>query len=138
MTTPTMTGAVQHPLVQKIIAYQQGMATGAPDAAAVFAPDVIYVVPGANALSGTHQGPAAVMGYFGELMQRSAGSYRIDAMHWLVCGDKVILETRNAATVDGRSLVWDEALLFEFRDGRKQRIEMFQADQAAVDVLFGA
>jgi ketosteroid isomerase-like protein len=133
-----MTGALQHPLVQKIIAYQIGMASGDPDASSVFAPDVVYVVPGANALSGVHHGPDAVMGYFGQLMRRSGGTYRIDAMHWLVCGDKVLLETRNAATVEGRSLTWDEALLFEFRDGRKQRIEMFQADQVAVDVLFGA
>ncbi len=77
------------------------------------------------------------MGYFGKLMEATAGTYAITAMNWLVCGDKVLLETKNAATRAGHSLEWDEAILFEFIDGKKARIEMFQADQAAVDGFFG-
>ena len=114
------------------------MAEQAPDASAFFAPDVQYVVPGHNALSGTTTGAAAVMGYFGKLMALSGGSYAIGHMTWLVCGDdKVLLQTDNSATVQGRPLVWKEAIVFTFRDGLKARIEMFQADQRAVDALFG-
>jgi ketosteroid isomerase-like protein len=137
MTRTTMTGATAHPLVQKIMAYQAAMAAGDPDAGSVFAPDVQYTVPGQNALSGSYRGSAAVMGYFGKLMQLTAGSYAIDRMNWLVCDEKVILETVNRATLRGAELVWDEAILFYFRNGLKTRIEMFQADQAAVDAFFG-
>jgi hypothetical protein len=61
----------------------------------------------------------------------------MDRMNWLVCEEKVILETVNRATVRGAELVWDEAILFYFGDGLKIRIEMFQADQATVDAFFG-
>ena len=93
MAQPIMTGAVSHPLVQAIITYQQVMATGDFVAGrSVFRDDVIYVVPGTNLFSGTYRGPDAVMGYFGKLMGETGGSYAIDAMQWLVCGDKVLLE----------------------------------------------
>jgi uncharacterized protein len=139
MPQPTMNGALAHPLVQKIMDYQLAMARG--DVAAgrqVFHDDVHYLVPGANLFSGNYRGPDEVMGYFGRLMAATDGSYEITAMRWLVCGDKVILETQNTASRRGRQLQWDEAILFEFRDGRKSKIEMFQADQAAVDVFLAA
>ena len=139
MAQPEMTGAITHPLVQAIMAYQQAMATGDfASGRAIFRDDVSYVVPGANLFSGTYRGPDDVMGYFGRLMEATGGSYAITAMQWLVCGDKVLLETRNSATRAGNALDWDEAILFEFVDGKKARIEMFQADQAAVDAFFAA
>ena len=139
MPQPTMSGAVSHPLVQKILKYQQAMARGDESAAQeVFLDDVSYLVPGANVFSGTYRGPSEVMAYFARLMAATDGTYEITAMNWLVCGDKVILETRNAATRNGQKLEWDEAILFKFRGGRKSKIEMFQADQAAVDRFFGA
>lgn len=138
MNETIIEGALEHPLVGKILAYQRLMAEGDAIAArAVFATDVEYVVPGDNPLSRIYRGPDAVMGYFSRLMQLTGGSYRITAMKWLVCGEKVILETRNAADLRGRSLTWDEAILFEFKNGLKQRIEMFQARQADVDAFFG-
>jgi uncharacterized protein len=139
MSQPTMNGAVAHPLVQTIIDYQLAMARG--DVAAgsqVFHEDVYYVVPGTNIFSGTYRGPNEVMGYFGRLMAATDGTYEITAMNWLVCGEKVILETHNVASRSGRKLQWNEAILFEFLDGRKSKIEMFQADQAAVDQFFAA
>lgn len=138
MAQPVVTGAVSHPHVQAVLAYQQAVATGDIAAArTVFREDVVYIVPGTNLFSGTYRGPDAVMGYFGKLMAETRGSYAIPAMKWLICGDKVLLETENAATRAGRSLEWSEAILFEFVDGKKARIEMFQADQAAVDAFFG-
>jgi uncharacterized protein len=134
-----MLGAVAHPLVQRIVSYQASMANGDFNAGrTIFAPDVRYIVPGKNVLSGTFSGPDDVMGYFGRLMQVTNGSYEIIEMNWLVCGEKVILETKNRATMGERNLTWDEAILFEFEGGLKKRIEMFQADQTAVDHFFGA
>jgi ketosteroid isomerase-like protein len=134
---PIMQGAVSHPLVQKIIAYQLAMARQDTDAGRdVFSPNVIYIVPGSNPLSGRYEGPEAVMGYFGRLMEMTSGTYRISQMLWLVCFDRVTLVTKNHATIDGADLDWDEALLFEFENGRKSRIELCQADQLSVDRFF--
>ena len=133
----TMRGAVDHPLVQKIIAYQGAMARqNFAEGVQIFAPDVIYVVPGNNPLSGTYEGAEAVMGYFGRLMQMTAGSYEISDMLWLTSNDRVTLSTRNHATIGGQSLTWDEAIIFEFVGGVKKRIDLYQAEQDAVDRFF--
>lgn len=138
MMETQMRGALAHPLVQKIIAYQQAMAR--QDFAAgvdVFSPDVVYMVPGSNALSGRFQGPDAVMGYFGRLMALTGGTYGISDMLWLAAEDRVTLVTRNHASIADRSLDWDEAIVFVFENGLKKRIDLFQADQSAVDAFFG-
>jgi uncharacterized protein len=133
----TMRGAVDHPLVQRIMAYQAAMARqDFAEGARIFAPDVVYLVPGNNPLSGRYEGPDAVMGYFGRLMAVTGGTYEISDMLWLVCHDRVTLSTRNHATIGGQTLAWDEAIVFEFVDGLKKRIDLFQADQGAVDAFF--
>lgn len=135
--TVTMRGAVDHPLVQKIIAYQAAMARQElAEGRRIFAPDVIYSVPGANPLSGRYEGPDAVMGYFGRLMAMTGGTYEISDMLWLVSGDQVLLSTRNHASIQPHTLAWDEAIVFQFVDGVKKRIDLFQADQAVVDRFF--
>jgi uncharacterized protein len=135
--TTTMRGATDHPLVQKIIAYQAAMARqDFAEGGTIFAPHVVYVVPGNNPLSGRYEGPDAVMGYFGRLTEVTAGTYEISDMLWLTCDDRVALSTRNKAMIGRQSLVWDETIVFEFVDGLKQRIDLFQADQGAVDLFF--
>jgi uncharacterized protein len=136
-TPPVMRGAVHHPHVQQIMTYQMAMAAGDRETARrVFHPDVRYTVPGSNPLSAEYTGADAVMGYLGTLMQLTRGSYAISDMNWLVAGDDVALVTRNSATLGEKTLMWDEVILFEFRDGLKWRIRMLQADQAAVDAFF--
>ncbi|MDX1931952.1 MAG: nuclear transport factor 2 family protein [Capsulimonadales bacterium] len=136
---PIETGAVNEPNVRKIRDYQKAMAEGRfAEAATIFDADVRYVVPGNNPLSGDYAGAEAVMGYFGRLMELTGGTYAITQMNWLVCGDDVLLETRNTARIGANELTWDEAILFRFVAGRKKVIELFQADQAAVDRFFQA
>jgi uncharacterized protein len=137
--TITMRGALDHPLVVKVINYQAAMAQqNFAEGAKVFAPDVLYNVPGNNSLSGTFVGPEAVMGYFGNLMGITAGTYEILDMLWLVSGERVALSTSNKATIKGETLIWDEVIVFEFVDGLKQRIDQFQSDGARVDAFFNS
>jgi uncharacterized protein len=134
----TMRGAIDHPLVQRIMNYQAAMARqDFSEGATIFAPDVAYVVPGNNPLSGHYEGPEAVMGYFGRLMELTRGTYEISDMLWLTCNERITLSTVNTATIGDRSLTWNEAIVFEFVDGLKKRIDLFQADQSAVDAFFG-
>ncbi len=132
-----MSGALSHPLVKRIVAYQAAMAQqDFHEAREIFAPDVVYSVPGSNVLSGLHVGPDAVMAYFARLMQMTGGTYGVSDMLWLVNDCKVMLTTRNHATIQGASLSWTEAIAFEFEGRRKKRIELFQADQGAVDAFY--
>ena len=114
------------------------MAGDLDSARTVFAPDVRYVVPGRNPLSGAYHGPDEVMGYFGRLMAVTGGTYEITSMHWMTSDDHVTLFIANTATVGERSLEWDEAIVFKFEDGRKKRIWHLSGDQYAVDALFAA
>lgn len=123
--------------MRAVLAYQRHVAEGDLDAArAIFWPDVTYTVPGAGLLAGTYRGPDEVMGYFGRLFELTAGSYAISRMHWLTSADRVGLLTRNHATRGGRSLAWDELIVFTFVDGRKKSIAHFSGDQYGVDELF--
>jgi hypothetical protein len=69
-------------------------------------------------------------------MAMTGGTYGISDMQWLVCVDRVTLLTVNHAMIASSSLTWDEALVFEFADGLKKRIDLYQAEQAAVDAFF--
>ena len=139
MAAPVMTGAIDDPKVQAIMAYQGNVATGNIDAArTVFAPDVVYVVPGKSILAGTYTGPDAVMGYFARLMELTAGSYAITAMHWMASDDHVCLFTTNEAARDGQQLTRTETIVFAFEDGRKKRIDLLSGDQYGVDAFFGS
>ena len=131
------TGALEHPNVKIVRDYQAAMANGDfAEGAAVFDEDVVYTVPGNNLLSGIYRGPQAVMGYFGKLMEITNGTYGIGEMHWLVNeNNQVALFIKNYARRGGEHLDWEELILFEFRNGKKYRIEHFQANQSAVDAF---
>ena len=137
-TVPTESGALNNSNVQAIRNYQAAMARGDRESAIkVFASDVKYSVPGHNRLSGNYEGPDQVMGHFQRIMEATKGTYRITDMIWLVNDeDQVLLETVNVAEIADRSLTWNEAILFTFKDGKKQNIALFQADQQVVDAFF--
>ena len=138
MPAPVMTGMIDDPKVQAIMAYQQNVAVGNIDAArTIFDPEVVYIVPGKSVLAGTYRGPDAVMGYFARLMDLTGGTYTISAMHWLTSTDHVALFTTNQAERGGKTLSWTETIVFAFKDGRKTRIDLLSGDQYGVDAFFG-
>ncbi|THF67874.1 hypothetical protein E7T06_18965 [Deinococcus sp. Arct2-2] len=135
---PEMSGQVDDPRVQAIMAYQLNVARGDLDAArTIFDPNVEYYVSGQNVLAGEYRGPDQVMGYFARLGALTDGTYGISRMRWLTSSQRVALVTRNHAARQGRQLSWDEVIVFLFQDGKKRRIDLFSGDQYGVDVLFG-
>jgi len=133
---PQMSGDLDDPRVRAVLSYQRQVGAGDLDSArAIFWPDVTYTVPGHSQLAGTYRGPDEVMGYFGRLYALTSGTYAISRMHWTTSGDRVGLLTRNHATRDGRSLAWDELIVFTFVNGRKKSIAHFSGDQYGVDEL---
>jgi uncharacterized protein len=136
-SAPRVIGELADPRVQAVLEYQHNIMTGNRDAARrIFWEDVLYTVPGHSLLAGEYRGPDAVMGYLGKLMELTGGTYAISRMHWLTSADRVALVTRNHATRQGRSLSWDELILFTFVGGKKKRIQHFSGDPYAVDELF--
>jgi hypothetical protein len=121
---PQMSGDLDHPHVRAVLNYQLAVARGDLDSArTVFAPDVRYVVPGRNPLSGAYHGPDEVMGYFGPADGSDVrGTYQITRMHWMTSEDHVTLLIANSATV-GRALAGlGRGHRLPVRGGRKKRI----------------
>lgn len=134
---PQMSGDLDDPRVRAVLSYQRQVAAGdLASARTIFWPDVTYTVPGRSRLAGTYRGPEEVMGYLGTLFALTDGSYALSRMHWLTSLDRIALVSRNHATRDGRSLAWDELIVFTFVDGRKKAISHFSGDQYGVDALF--
>lgn len=130
---PEMSGDLDDPRVRAVVSCQRQVAAGdLENARAIFWPDVTYVVPGRSQMSGHYEGADQVMGYFGNLFALTEGAYSISAMHWLTSPDRVGLVTRNHATRQGRSLAWDELIVFTFVDGRKKATAHFSGDQVIV------
>ena len=136
---PQQSGALDDPKVMAIIVYQAAMARGDfAEGSKIFDPSVTYHVSGDNQLSGDYVGPQAVMGYFGRLMELTSGTYSISRMNWMVSDIGVALETVNHAERAGRSLQWNEVIIFQFENGKKKRIDLYSGNQIAVDAFFGA
>jgi uncharacterized protein len=134
---PVMTGELDDSRVRAVLSYQRQVAAGDLEhARAIFWPDVVYTVPGRGRLARTYSGPDEVMGYFGTLSALTDNTYAISRMQWLTSADRVGLLTRNHATRGGRSLSWDELIVFRFVEGRKKEITHFSGDQYGVDELF--
>ncbi len=132
-----MSGDLDDARVRSVLSYQRQVAAGdLASARTIFWPEVTYEVPGRNQLAGTYQGPDQVMGYFGRLFELTDNTYAISRMHWLTSPDRVGLLTRNHATRGGRTLAWDELIVFMFVEGRKKSIAHFAGDQYGVDALF--
>jgi ketosteroid isomerase-like protein len=71
----------------------------------LFAPDILWHVPGDTPISGDYKGIDEVLGFFGTLMQETGGTFKLE-IHDILANDKraAILahqySTRNGKTLD--------------------------------------
>lgn len=104
----------------------------------VMSPDVVWHVPGRGSLAGQYRGTDAVLGYFGQLFERSAGTFRAELLE---CGeiarDVVACTVRISGQLDGGAL--DQQVMQRYRctDGRIAEVRSFSADQYALDEADG-
>jgi hypothetical protein len=77
------------------------------------------------------------MGFFGKLMELSAGSFHLD-IHDIVANDRhgVALVTAYGER-DGQTMEVREANIWHLADGKATEFWVFAEDQAAVDKFFG-
>jgi hypothetical protein len=99
--------------------------------------DAVFYQPGANAVSGDHRGRDAVLAYFGQLAQRSGGTFRAEIEELYASDRMAVVVHRATGASNGRALDTRTALIFTIEDGRVTRFDAVQADQAAFDAFFG-
>jgi ketosteroid isomerase-like protein len=102
----------------------------------LFADDLVYKVPGKNALAGETHGRTAAVDYFGKLMQMTGGTYGITGIvDWLVSEDRVALVATEAMSRGGRSVAWTRIILFTFHAGLVREVTLFDDRQSEIDAL---
>jgi len=84
----------------------------------VFAPDVVWRVPGRSVLAGTYTGQAEVFGLFGKMMELTGGTFRVESLGLLADETGGVFIDRLMAERDGRQLDVRICLAVRIEQGR--------------------
>jgi ketosteroid isomerase-like protein len=112
---------------------------GGPDAPlrALLADDIVWVVPGSNAIAGDYRGVDEVMAYFARRRDLAARSFRMHPGDLLTGdGDRVAVLTDGTATIGGVERRWSTVGLYRLRRGRVAACWLLPLDQAAFDAIW--
>jgi uncharacterized protein len=100
--------------------------------------DTVWHILGHSHLAGDYKGKEAVFGFFGKLMEETAGTFRVEVHDVLANGEHSIgLVTERAEKGDKK---WESRAVHVVHtdsDGRTREFWAFQEDQAATDVFWG-
>ena len=100
----------------------------------LFAPDVIHSATGNNPLAGEYKGVDDVLAYYGQLFERSDGTFTAELKSTKVEGDDTVVAIhRNKAQRGGKTLDQDETLTFTVSGGKITHLAESHSDAAAYD-----
>ena len=123
-----------HPNLQRARAGYEAFATG--DLATVsdlMSDDIVWHSGGNNILTGDYEGKEAVLGYFGKLVQETAGSFKNDIHDMLANDDHGVALVTVSATRGGRSIDARLVHVFHMRDGKMTEFWSIADDQKLFD-----
>jgi ketosteroid isomerase-like protein len=112
---------------------------GGPDEPlrALLTEDIVWVVPGSNAIAGEYRGVDEVMAYFARRRDLAARSFRMHPGDLLTGdGHHVAVLTDGTATIGGVERRWSTVGLYRLRDGRVAACWLLPLDQAAFDAIW--
>jgi ketosteroid isomerase-like protein len=103
----------------------------------VLTDDIVWVVPGRNAIAGEYRGLDAVIDYFTRRRELAAHSFRMHPGDLLVGdGDQVAALTDGTATIDGVEHRWSTVGLYRLRDDRVAACRLLPLDPPAFDAIW--
>ena len=103
----------------------------------VLTEDIVWVVPGRNAIAGEYHGVAAVLDYFTRRRDLAERSFRMHPGDLLVGeGDHVAALTDGTATIDGVERHWSTVGLYRLRGERVAACWLLPLDAAAFDAIW--
>jgi hypothetical protein len=98
-----------------------------------FTDDVVTHIPGRSRVAGNYEGKAAVLGYFGQLMELSAGTFGAE-VHDIVGNDDDAVGIYNlTADRKGEHGQWHWVNVYHVRDGRISEYWGHVVDQYSFD-----
>jgi ketosteroid isomerase-like protein len=114
--------------------YEAFAAGDIPAVLAIFADDISWTIPGRSPLAGVYTGHDEVLGFFGQLMERSAGTFNLEITDVLDNGaDKVALLVTETAQRDDASLSDPGVHVWTVLDNKATSFRALAADDYAVD-----
>lgn len=119
-------------------AYGEAWERGDPDGAFTFySDDVVMRLPGRGPLAGVHEGREAVVTTIRALLARTTGeSALVDIIDRLVSPTRIAMLVRESVVRDEESLELHRVNVYQVRDEKIISIDIFEADQYAVDAFF--
>ncbi len=99
----------------------------------VFAPDVVWTVPGAGVMAGVHRGREEIFRFLGRLPKETDGTYSSTLVDVLVSGERAAALYRAAGERRGRRLDLDQVLLFRLAGGLIQDVLALPSDPAVFE-----
>jgi len=109
----------------------------ASDLRAVLTADVVWTVPGTNAIAGTYRGLDEVLGYFTRRRDFADSTFQLHRRDVLVGeGDRMVALTDGTATIGGRQRTWSTIGLYEVKDGLIGACWLVPFDAAEFDAIW--
>jgi uncharacterized protein len=99
----------------------------------LIAEDVVWHVPGRSPVAGTYRGHGELFGYFGKILELSAGTFRAEVHDTLATDEHVVNLERVTATRGIKQLDVDLILVVHPRDGKIAEVWDRFSDQYAWD-----
>ncbi len=99
----------------------------------IFAPDIVFHVPGNSPLAGDYRGFDEVLGFFGRLDELSGGTFKIEVHDVLANDEHVVSLDVSTAEREGKRLEDKSALVQRVKDGKLVESWVHPADPPAFD-----
>jgi uncharacterized protein len=96
----------------------------------------VWHTAGKGPLAGDHVGREAIFSNFGELMERSGGTFRNEVGDILVSEERSVALTTTTAERDGNTLEADAFVAFRIKDDLVTEVWSAYFDQDSADVFW--
>jgi ketosteroid isomerase-like protein len=103
----------------------------------MFATDAIHSAPGSSSLAGEYKGIDEILGYFGQLFERTDGTFKAELKSAKAEGDNTVVAKHHGTAKRGsKALDQDDTLTFTISGGKFERLVEKHSDQPAYDAFW--
>jgi len=103
----------------------------------LYAAGAVHSAPGSSPLAGEYKGVDDILGYYGQLFERSDGTFKAELKSARPEGDNTVVTSHHgSAQRGGKTLDQDDTLTFTVSSGKITQIVEKHSDQAAYDAFW--
>jgi hypothetical protein len=124
---------VSHPNAEVVERAFSAFGRDALVVARTLADDIVWRVPGSNAMSGEYTGRDAVLQFLRQTVVRTGGTYRTELQYVVADDERAVAVYRARGEREGRTLDIEQALFCVVRDGQIVDVTAVPFDFMAFD-----